>query len=253
MGANLVTNGAEGGAIKTAMVLAAGLGVRMRPLTDRMPKPLLKLAGRTLLDHALDRLAEAGVERAVVNVHYCADQIEAHVRGRAAPKIAISDERDQVLETGGGVKKALSHLGGPAFIVHNSDTVWSEDTGSNIEMLIGAWAPARMSALLLLARRTASIGYDGRGDFHLHASGRLRRRERGEEAAHVFAGVSILKRSLFDGVAETAFSLNAIFDQAIAAGALFGAVLDGTWMHVGTPQALREAESYLNDGRRIRA
>ncbi len=235
------------------MVLAAGLGTRMRPLTERVPKPLVTLRGRALIDHALDRLAEAGVERAVVNVHHFADQIEAHLRGRSSPRIVISDERDCVLETGGGVKKALPHLGGGAFIVHNSDSVWSEGARSNLTMLIAAWNPARMSALLLLARCDASIGYDGHGDFHLDESGRLKRRKKGEDAAYVFAGVSILTPALFEGVRETAFSLNTIFDRAIARDALFGAVLDGTWMHVGTPQALLEAESTLNEGRRRRA
>jgi MurNAc alpha-1-phosphate uridylyltransferase len=246
-------NNADRGQIAAAMVLAAGLGTRMRPLTERIPKPLIRLQGRALIDHALDRLAEAGVERAVVNVHHFADQIEAHLRTRAAPRIVISDERGVILETGGGVLKALPHLGPGAFIVHNSDSVWSEGARSNLKMLIGAWDSSRMAALLLLARRDESIGYDGRGDFHRDDAGLLRRKGKGEEAAYVFAGVSILTPALFGGVREEAFSLNAIFDRAIAGGALFGAVLDGTWMHVGTPAALLEAESYLNEGRRRRA
>jgi N-acetyl-alpha-D-muramate 1-phosphate uridylyltransferase len=232
------------------MVLAAGFGARMRPLTDRTPKPLIRLQGRALIDHALDRLAEAGIERAVVNVHHFADQIEAHLRARAAPRILISDERGAILETGGGVLKALPQLGSGAFIVHNSDSVWIEGARSNLRTLIAAWKPARMAALLLLARRDASIGYDGRGDFRMDDAGQLQRRTKGEEAPYVFAGVSILTPALFEGVAETAFSLNAIFDRAIAERRLFGAVLDGTWMHVGTPQALLEAEGYLNDPRR---
>jgi MurNAc alpha-1-phosphate uridylyltransferase len=241
---------AKGGEIAAAMVLAAGLGTRMRPLTERAPKPLIRLQDRALIDHALDRLAEAGIERAVVNVHHFADQIEAHLSTRTAPGLVISDERDEILETGGGVLKALPHLGSGAFIVHNSDSVWSEGARSNLKMLIAAWDPARMAALLLLARRGASIGYDGRGDFLMNEAGRLQRRATGEDAPYVFAGVSILDPALFDGVAEKAFSLNAIFDRAIAKGGLFGAVLDGTWLHVGTPQALLEAESYLNEGRR---
>jgi N-acetyl-alpha-D-muramate 1-phosphate uridylyltransferase len=244
---------ADGGRIEAAMVLAAGLGVRMRPITERIPKPLVTLQGRALIDHALDRLAEAGVQRAVVNVHHLADQIEAHLAGRAAPRIVISDERNCVLETGGGVANALPHLGAGAFIVHNSDTVWSEGARSNLTALIAAWDPARMGALLLLARRDASIGYEGHGDFHLEEDGRLRRRAKGEDAPYVFAGASILKPELFAGIGEAAFSLNVIFDRAIGQCALFGAVLDGTWMHVGTPQALLEAESYLNEGRRRRA
>ena len=220
---------AASGPIKTAMVLAAGLGTRMRPLTDRTPKPLLTLAGRALLDHALDRLAEAGIERAVVNVHYFADQIEAHVRGRTAPQIVISDEREGILETGGGVLKALPHFGGQTFIVHNSDTVWCEGGRSNLKMLMSAWDEKRMAALLLLARRDASIGYEGQGDFHMDAFGRLKRRAKGKSAPYVFAGVSILTPRLFEGIGDRAFSLNVIFDRAIAEDALFGFVLDGTW------------------------
>ena len=239
--------------IKTAMVLAAGLGTRMRPLTDRVPKPLITLGGRLLLDHVLDRLAAAGVERAAVNVHHFADQIEAHLKTRAAPEIVISDEREAILETGGGVLKALPLFGGDPFMVHNSDSVWTEGTRSNLRLVMDAWQPERMSALLLLARRDLSIGYEGRGDFSLDASGRLTRRRAGEEEPYVFAGVSILKPELFDGVTERAFSLNKIFDRAIAEHGLYGVTLDGTWMHVGTPQALIEAESHLNEGQRRRA
>lgn len=244
---------AGGGPLKTAMVLAAGLGTRMRPLTDRTPKPLLKLGGRTLLDHALGRLAEAGIERAVVNVHYFADQIEAHVRGRTSPQIVISDERQCILETGGGVLKALPHFGGQAFVVHNSDSVWMEGGRSNLKMLMSAWDGKRMAALLLLARCDASIGYEGRGDFHMDAFGRLKRRGASETASYVFAGVSILTPRLFDGVGAKAFSLNVIFDRAIAEDALFGFVLDGTWIHAGTPEALLEAESHFDEGQRLSA
>jgi N-acetyl-alpha-D-muramate 1-phosphate uridylyltransferase len=244
---------ADSGPIKTAMVLAAGFGTRMRPLTDRVPKPLLRLAGRALIDHALDRLAEASVERAVVNVHHFADQIEAHLRVRSAPRIIISDERQCILETGGGVRKALPHIGRETFIVHNSDSVWSEGAHSNLKMLIAAWDQERMNALLLLAPRDASIGYAGLGDFHRDAAGHLKRRIKGEDAPYVFAGVSILSPSLFEGIHDQAFSLNVIFDRASAAGSLFGAVLGGTWMHVGTPQALLEAESHLHERQRLRA
>ncbi len=238
--------------IKTAMVLAAGLGTRMRPLTDCMPKPLVMLGGQPLLDHVLDRLAGAGIERAAVNVHHFADRIEAHLKTRTAPEIVISDEREAILETGGGVLKALPLFGGNPFMVHNSDSVWTEGAHSNLRHLMDVWQPGRMSALLLLARRDSSIGYEGRGDFRLDASGRLRRRG-AEEEPFVFAGVSILKPELFDGVTERAFSLNIIFDRAIAENGLYGVALDGTWMHVGTPQALIEAESHLNEGQRRRA
>ena len=239
--------------IETAMVLAAGLGTRMRPLTDRIPKPLVTLGGRTLLDHVLDRLAAAGIGRAVVNVHHLADQIEAHLKTRAEPAITISDERGAILETGGGVLKALPVLGGSPFMVHNSDSVWTEGPRSNLRLLMEAWAPRRMDGLLLLARRDLSIGYDGRGDYHMDASGRLRRRSGSEETPYVFAGVSILKPQLFEGVTERAFSLVRTFDRAGAQNALHGVVLEGTWMHVGTPEALTEAESHLNEGQRRRA
>jgi MurNAc alpha-1-phosphate uridylyltransferase len=169
------------------------------------------------------------------------------------PRIVISDERQSILETGGGVRKALPHLGRAPFIVHNSDSVWSEGAHANLIALIDAWDEGRMAALLLLARRDSSIGYEGLGDFHRDATGRLQRRRKGEDSAYVFAGVSILDPRLFEGIGDEAFSLNVIFDRASAEGALFGAVLEGTWMHVGTPQALLEAESYLNEGRRLRA
>jgi N-acetyl-alpha-D-muramate 1-phosphate uridylyltransferase len=239
--------------IKTAMVLAAGLGTRMRPLTDRTPKPLVTLGGRAMLDHVLDRLAVAGVERAVVNVHHLADQIEAHLKNRREPAITISDERGAILETGGGVLKALPLLGSAPFLVHNSDSVWTEGARSNLQALMNAWAPRRMDGLLLLAKRGTSIGFDGLGDYYMDASGRLKRRSGKEEAPYVFAGVSILKPRLFEGVTEQAFSLVKMFDRASAQNALFGVVLEGTWMHVGTPEALTEAENHLNEGKRRRA
>jgi len=245
----------DGGAsaINAAMVLAAGLGTRMRPLTDRTPKPLLKLSGRSLLDRVLDGLAEAGIERTVVNVHHFADQVEARLKARTSPKIIVSDERQAILETGGGVLKALPHFAGQPFMIHNSDSVWSEGAGSNIRMLMEAWEPERMDALLLLARRDSSIGYAGRGDFHMQTTGHLTRRLRGEESPYVFAGVSILKPQLFGGIGRTAFSLNVIFDAAISKNSLYGTVLDGTWMHVGTAEALLQAESHLNAVQRRRA
>src|SRR5215470_2320652 len=176
--------------IKAAMVLAAGFGTRMRPLTDRLPKPLVTLAGRSLLDHVLDRIADAGIERAVVNVHHFADQIEAHLMTRTAPKITVSDERSAILETGGGVQKALPQFGGQPFLVHNSDSVWAEGANANLRLLMNAWAPAKMSALLLLARRDSSLGYEARGDFHLDALERLKRKGPGEETPYIYAGVA---------------------------------------------------------------
>jgi MurNAc alpha-1-phosphate uridylyltransferase len=228
-----------------AFVLAAGLGTRMRPLTDRVPKPLVGLAGRTLLDHVLDRIAEAGIGEAVVNVHYLADQIEQHLRGRRAPRITISDERAQLLETGGGIAKALPLLGDGPFLVHNSDSVWREAGLSNLAALAAAFDAGRMDGLLLLADRSTSLGYAGRGDFHLGADGRLRRVAPNETARFVFAGVSIATPRLMCDCPPGAFSLNRVWDRALAEGRLFGLALAGTWMHVGDPAALRDAEALL--------
>ncbi len=228
-----------------AFVLAAGLGTRMRPLTDDVPKPLVRLAGRPLLDHVLDRIAAAGIAEAIVNVHYLADQIERHLRQRQAPRIAISDERETLLDTGGGVAKALPLLGDRPFLVHNSDSVWIEGGRSNIAALAEAFDETRMDGLLLLAERARSLGYTGRGDFHLEADGRLRRVAQNETAEFVFAGVSIATGRLMRDAPAGAFSLNRVWDRALAEGRLAGVRLDGTWMHVGDPDALRDAGALI--------
>lgn len=234
--------------IETAMVLAAGYGKRMRPLTDTIPKPMVRLAGRPLIDHVLDRLAEAGVREAVVNVHYLADVLEAHLAERTEPPaIAISDERDALLDTGGGVKKALDRLGPDGFVIQNSDSVWIEDGEQNLARLASLWEPARMDALLLLADAQGSLGYGGRGDFTLDEQGRLKRRAPDDTAPCVFAGVSIAHPRLFADSPRGAFSLNPLWDRAIARGRLFGATLKGEWMHIGTPEALEAAERRLRD------
>lgn len=234
--------------IDTAMVLAAGIGQRMRPLTDTVPKPLVRLGDRTLLDHALDRIAAAGIGRAVVNVHYKADQIERHLAGRTSPHITISDERALLLETGGGVLNALPLLGAAAFLIHNSDSVWLEGPASNIAALCRLWDDARMDALLMLAAGAASLGYDGGGDFMMEADGRIRRRPEGEIAPFVFTGVSIAHPRLFEGEAPGVFSLNRVWDRALEKGRVYGMRLDGFWMHVGTPQSLADAERCLRHG-----
>ncbi len=234
--------------IDTAMVLAAGYGKRMRPLTETMPKPMVRLAGRPLIDHVLDRLGEAGVRQAVVNVHYLPDVLEAHLRERAGPpEIAIADERSALLDTGGGVKKALDRLGGDGFFIHNSDSVWIEEGEPNLARLAKMWAPERMDALLLLASAQGSLGYAGRGDFALGEDGRLTRRAPDETTPYVFAGVSIAHPRLFDGSPEGAFSLNPLWDRAIACGRVFGVRLKGEWMHIGTPEAREAAEQRLRD------
>jgi MurNAc alpha-1-phosphate uridylyltransferase len=234
--------------IETAMVLAAGYGKRMRPLTETTPKPMVRLAGRPLIDHVLDRLAEAGVREAVVNVHYLADVLEAHLAERTEPPaIAISDERDALLDTGGGVKKALDRLGPDGFVIQNSESVWIEDGEQNLARLASLWEPARMDALLLLADAQGSLGYGGRGDFTLDEQGRLKRRAPDDTAPCVFAGVSIAHPRLFADSPQGAFSLNPLWDRAIARGRLFGATLKGEWMHIGTPEALEAAERRLRD------
>jgi MurNAc alpha-1-phosphate uridylyltransferase len=232
-------------ALKTAMVLAAGLGKRMQPVTATIPKPLVKVGGRALVDHGLDRLAQAGTATAIVNVHYLADLIEAHVRQRQRPKIVISDERGELLETGGGVKKALPLLGNDPFVLLNSDSLWIEGPQANLVRLGQAWDARRMDILLLLAGLTASIGYEGLGDFAMDPDGRLKRRGQGQGAPFVYAGVAILKPQLFADTPSGAFSLNLLFDRAIAAGRLYGLRLDGQWLHVGTPESIAAAEERL--------
>lgn len=232
----------------TAFVLAAGLGTRMRPLTASVPKPMVPLGGRPLIDHALDRLADAGITRAVVNVHYLADQIERHVADRITPRVTISDERDRVLDTGGGVKRALPLLGVEPFVIHNSDSVWLEGPHANLPSLLDAWDETRMDSLLLLATSVRSLGYDGEGDFLMHDDGRLERRRTGSPAPFVFTGVSIAHPRMLDGLEEDVFSLNRAWDRAIANGRLYGIRLDGYWMHVGTPEALAAAEKCLVEG-----
>lgn len=231
--------------IASAMVLAAGLGTRMRPLTDTIPKPLVRLNGKPLIDHALDRLAAGGIARAVVNVHHFADQIEAHLATRTKPEIALSDERGTLLDTGGGVVKALPLLGPAPFVIHNSDSAWVEGVGSNIARLIAAFDAERMDSLLLLALGATSLGYDGHGDFLMGPDGLLTRRPERDEAPFAFTGVSIAHPRLFEGAPDGRFSLNVLWDRAIARQRLFGLRLDGVWMHVGTPQAIEDAERWI--------
>lgn len=227
--------------VHTAMILAAGLGKRMRPITDTLPKPLVEIGGRSMLDHALDRVSDAGIETAVVNVHYLADLVEARLATRSTPRIIVSDERGQLLETGGGIRKALPLLGADPFLLMNSDSLWLEGPRANVGALIDAWDPARMDILLLLAASATSVGYDGYGDFNMAADGRLTRREERRMTPFVYAGVAILKPGLFADTPEGSFSLNLLFDRAIASERLFGLRLDGQWLHVGTPDAVTEA------------
>jgi MurNAc alpha-1-phosphate uridylyltransferase len=233
--------------VTQAMVLSAGLGTRMAPADKTLPKPLIRLNGRALIDHVLDRLAETGIERAVVNVHYKADLIEKHLAGRQRPRIEISDEREKLLDTGGAVRAALPRLGGGPFLIHNADSVWIEGIGSNLVRLIEAWDDRRMDCLVMLALASHSVGYQGRGDFAFEAGGRIRRRRVEQEMVpFAFTGVSLAHPRLFEGSPQGPFSLNVVWNTAIAAGRAYGVRMEGTWMHVGTPDALALAEQQLS-------
>ena len=225
-----------------AMVLAAGLGVRMRPLTNTRPKPLVSVAGQPLLDHVLDKLAGAGVTEAVVNVHYLPDQIIEHVKTRSRPRVIISDERDQVLGTGGAVVKALPLLGDAPFFHLNADTMWIDGVRSNLARLAEAFDPARMDILLLMAPTASSIGYSGRGDYSMLPDGALRKRRENQVVPFVYAGAAIMSPALFADAPAGEFSLTKMFDRANEQERLFGLRLDGVWMHVGTPDAILAAE-----------
>jgi N-acetyl-alpha-D-muramate 1-phosphate uridylyltransferase len=227
---------------KTAMVLAAGLGKRMRPLTLHTPKPLVNVAGRALIDHCLDGLAEAGVATAIVNVHYLPAAVTAHLKERQTPKIVVSDESGGLLDTGGGIVKALPQLGDAPFLLRNSDSFWLEGVRSNLDWLTGGWNEAAMDALLLLAPTVRAVGYSGRGDFFLDREGRLTRRPERAVAPFAYAGAAILHPRLFADAPAGAFSLNLLFDRAIGAGRLFGVRLDGIWIKVETPGAVAAAE-----------
>jgi N-acetyl-alpha-D-muramate 1-phosphate uridylyltransferase len=229
--------------VECGMVLAAGLGTRMRPITDRIPKPLVPVGGKPLIDHAIDRLAEAGVKRVVVNLHYKADMVARHLEARRTPSIALSRE-DELLETGGGILKALPLLDDMFYVV-NSDVLWLDGKTAALRRLARAWDPARLDAVLLLQRTTTALGYEGPGDFFLDPLGVLRRRREREVAPHLFAGVQILHRRLFDGRPPGKFSLNPLWDRAIAAGRLAAIVHDGEWYHIGTPAGLALAEERL--------
>jgi N-acetyl-alpha-D-muramate 1-phosphate uridylyltransferase len=232
---------------RTAMVLAAGLGTRMRPLSDAVPKPLVKIGGRTLLDHAIDRLAMAGVEQVVVNLHYKADMVAASLAGRDHPRIAISQE-PELLETGGGVAHALPLLDEWFFVV-NSDVFWLDGKEHALSRLAAAFDPARHDAVLLLQRTVTAVGYEGDGDYFLDSLGTPRRRREREIAPCLFTGVQLLHRRAFDGIAEARFSLNRIYDGAERTGRLRAILHDGEWYHVGTPEGLSATRARLSSHR----
>jgi MurNAc alpha-1-phosphate uridylyltransferase len=231
---------------KTAFVLAAGLGTRMRPLTDDRPKALVEVGGRALIDHMLDRLIEAGVERCVVNVHYFADKMEAHLKARKDVEIVISDERAKLLETGGGLKKARPLLGEDPIWIANTDSVWLEPHGGEaMKNLAGVWSEGEADAALLLARMDRSMGFDSPGDFFMDGHRRLTFRNDAPSTPYAFMGVHITRPSIIGSIAEDAFSLSKIWRALAPQGRLKGAVLDGDWMHVGDPAARDAAEARL--------
>ncbi|MEL6375062.1 MAG: nucleotidyltransferase family protein [Pseudomonadota bacterium] len=231
-----------------ALVLAAGLGTRMRPLSDDRPKPMVELAGRPLIDHVLSRIADAGVPNAIINVHHHADVLEQHLENRqaAAPVIRVQDERAKLLDTGGGATRARTAFPDETFLIHNADSVWIEGVEANLDRLFASWRPDDMDALLLVSLAGASVGYSGRGDFMMMPDGRLSRRKPGTVVPFAFNGVSLAHPRLFEGAPDGPFSLNVLWDRAIEADRLYGVRAEGIWMHVGDPDALREAERCLS-------
>ncbi len=228
-----------------AMVLAAGFGTRMRPITDNLPKPLIEVVGRTLIDRAIDRLADAGVERIVVNLHHLGDKIENHLKARATPEIVFSPE-PKLLETGGGVSSALPLLGTAPFYVVNGDIFWLNGPSETFSRLLAVWNEEEMDGMLLLHSTVDAYGYRGKGDFCAEPDGRLTRRPENGVSPWLFTGVQMLHPRLFADAPEGAFSLNLLYDRALEAERLYGIIHDGEWFHIGTPAGLGEAETYLN-------
>lgn len=231
----------------TAMIMAAGMGKRMRPLTASQPKPLVRVAGKPLIDHALDRLAAAGVERAIVNVHYLADALEAHVRERTHPKVTISDERAELLETGGGMVKAQDSLPDPFFCL-NADNIWLDGPQDAFHDLSQRWNPEQMDALLLLVPHARAENFRGKGDFHMDALGRVTRRKTGRIAPFIYTGIQLVSKRLLRDASEGKFSTNILWSRAIEEGRLFGTSFTGHWFEVGTPQAIAPTEEALKRG-----
>jgi len=232
---------------EVAMVLAAGLGKRMRPLTATRPKPLVEVAGKMLIDHCLDRLRAAGVRKAVVNVHYLADALEAHLGKATGIEIAISDERELLLETGGGLVRALPQIDCDPFLVVNSDNLWIDGPVDSLRLLASNWHDDRMDALLLLVPLARANCHGGQGDFHMNAAGVIRRKKRGTVAPFVFTGIQIVSKRLFEGeLPDGPFSANLLWDRAIEKGRCFGAVHQGLWFDVGAPANIRKTEELLS-------
>ncbi|MEH6545976.1 MAG: nucleotidyltransferase family protein [Sneathiella sp.] len=229
-----------------AMILAAGKGTRLRPRTDKIPKPLVKVAGKALIDYSFDLLRNAGIQEVVVNKHHLGDQIEDYVRAKQGFNIRVSDEADKLLETGGGVHKALPILGSLPFFVLNSDVIVLDHGPNSLRKMQDFWDSAKMDALLLLHPMETAVGYEGQGDFFMDDTGQITRRVPGRSAPYMFTGIQLLNPALFDGVEEGIFSLNVLYDKAAAADRLFGLHHDGKWLHVGTEEALVVATEKIN-------
>lgn len=232
----------------TAMIMAAGLGKRMRPLTATRPKPLIEVNGKALLDHVLEKVHVAGVRKVVVNVHYLADALEAHLASRDhGLEVVISDERNQLLETGGGLIKALPLIGDDPFLALNSDNLWIDGPADTIKLLASQWDNTKMDALLLLVPQARALNNKGMGDFHMDRAGRIRRRERSHVAPFVFTGVQMVSKRLLRDAPVGPFSTNVLWDRAIDEGRAFGAVHQGLWFDVGTPQSIPMTEAALEN------
>ena len=233
----------------TAMVMAAGLGKRMRPLTASRPKPLVEVAGKALIDHALDRLRAAGIHKVVVNVHYLADSLEAHLKARASDfEVKISDERKLLMETGGGMIQAEPMIGADPFLVVNSDNYWIDGPADTLQLLASLWRENEMDALLLVVPQARAGNHRGQGDFHMTADGRLLRRQKGKIAPFVFTGIQMISKRLLRDAPDGPFSTNILWDRAIADGRCFGAVHQGLWFDVGNPAAIKATERALQHG-----
>ncbi|KZL20463.1 D-glycero-alpha-D-manno-heptose 1-phosphate guanylyltransferase [Pseudovibrio axinellae] len=230
---------------KAAMVLSAGLGKRMRPLTATTPKPLIEVDGKSMLARAASRLKDAGLETCVVNVHYLADLVESHALKFEGLDVKISDERDELLDTGGGIKKALPMLGTEPFILKNSDSFWLEGVKPNLDLLVETWDDNTMDILLLMSPTVNAVGYNGKGDFLMGDEGKLERRDERSVAPYIYSGTAMIHPRLFNDTPEGPFSLNVLFDKAIASGRLHGVEGDGLWLHVGTPEGLDDAEQAI--------
>jgi len=228
------------------MVLAAGKGTRMRDLASERPKPLIKVKDTPLIDGVLDRVSAAGVRKVVVNVHHFAGMLRDHLVSRQEPEIAISDESDQLLDTGGGVARALEHFGGRPFFVLNADVLWLDGRANTLSRLAQRWSDEEMDALLLMCFTVNAIGYEGLGDFMMADDGRLSRREEQCVAPFAYSGIQVLHPRLFDAAPDGVFSLNRLWDKAESKGRLFGLIHEGAWMHVGTPEGVSAAEDVLS-------